>query len=212
MWTDLLTCLWSAILKNIPVQIHHDGEVLNWAYHGRKEVNVYFSSFQKSLRDSLEAPEIMMTDFAKFDRPGQLHIAYQALHEFVKQKGCLPKPRNQVCTCALPLPSPGQLHITYQALHEFVKQKGCLPKPRNQVCTCTLPLPSPGQLHIAYQALHEFVKQKGCLPKPRNQVCTCTSPSPSPRTVIHRLPRTDICPNKPSESYQRWVATPIDQT
>ena len=104
MWTDLLTFLCSAILKNISVPIHHDGEVLYWAYHGRKwvEFNVYLSSFQKSLRNSLEAPEIMMTDFAKFDRPGQLHIAYQALHEFVKQKGCLPKPRKQVRTCIPP--------------------------------------------------------------------------------------------------------------
>ena len=35
--------------------------------------------FQKSLRDSLNEPELMLTDFAKFDRPGQLHIAFQVL-------------------------------------------------------------------------------------------------------------------------------------
>ena len=32
---------------------------------------------QKSLRASLSEPELLLTDFAKFDRPGQLHIAYE---------------------------------------------------------------------------------------------------------------------------------------
>ncbi|XP_046550808.1 ubiquitin-like modifier-activating enzyme 1 isoform X2 [Haliotis rubra] len=49
----------------------------------------------KSIKASLEAPECLITDFAKFDRPGQLHIAFQALHEFFKQKGALPAPRNK---------------------------------------------------------------------------------------------------------------------
>ena len=45
----------------------------------------------------MEAPEFVMTDFAKFDRPGQLHIAFQALHSYIKKKGTLPGPRNKVC-------------------------------------------------------------------------------------------------------------------
>jgi len=49
----------------------------------------------KSLSASLEDPEHVITDFAKFERPGQLHIAYQALHAFHKQKGTLPKPKNK---------------------------------------------------------------------------------------------------------------------
>ncbi|XP_067683201.1 ubiquitin-like modifier-activating enzyme 1 [Haliotis asinina] len=49
----------------------------------------------KSIKAALEAPESLITDFAKFDRPGLLHIAFQALHEFVKQKGALPAPRNK---------------------------------------------------------------------------------------------------------------------
>jgi len=49
----------------------------------------------KSFSASLEDPEHLITDFAKFDRPGQLHIAFQALHAFHKQKGTLPKPRNK---------------------------------------------------------------------------------------------------------------------
>jgi ubiquitin-activating enzyme E1 len=46
----------------------------------------------KSLSASLAEPEFMITDFAKFDRPAQLHIAYQALHKFVDLKGSPPKP------------------------------------------------------------------------------------------------------------------------
>lgn len=37
-----------------------------------------------------------MTDFAKFERPGQLHVGFLALHEFTKQKDRLPEPRNKV--------------------------------------------------------------------------------------------------------------------
>ena len=51
---------------------------------------------QKSLRQSLEEPEHVFTDFAKFDRPGQLHIGFQALHQFKTQYGTLPRPRNAV--------------------------------------------------------------------------------------------------------------------
>lgn len=44
----------------------------------------------------MDAPEFLMTDFAKFDRPGQLHIGFQALYEFQKQKGQLPRSRCKV--------------------------------------------------------------------------------------------------------------------
>ncbi|XP_062579323.1 ubiquitin-like modifier-activating enzyme 1 isoform X1 [Saccostrea cucullata] len=47
----------------------------------------------KSIKAALDAPEFLMTDFAKFDRPGQLHIGFQALYEFQKQKGQLPRSR-----------------------------------------------------------------------------------------------------------------------
>lgn len=36
-----------------------------------------------------------MSDFAKWDRPGQLHVAYQALHQYVKEVGQLPRPYNK---------------------------------------------------------------------------------------------------------------------
>lgn len=49
----------------------------------------------KSIKEALNAPEFVMTDFAKFDRPGQLHIAFQALHEYIKRKSDLPRSRNK---------------------------------------------------------------------------------------------------------------------
>lgn len=42
----------------------------------------------------LAKPELLMSDFAKFDRPAQLHIGFQALHKFAEQKGDLPKPHS----------------------------------------------------------------------------------------------------------------------
>jgi len=49
----------------------------------------------KSLKESLAAPEFFITDFAKFDRPAQLHVGFLALHEYKKTVGILPRPRNK---------------------------------------------------------------------------------------------------------------------
>ena len=49
----------------------------------------------KSLKESLAAPEFFITDFAKFDRPSQLHVGFLALHEYKKTVGMLPRPRNK---------------------------------------------------------------------------------------------------------------------
>jgi len=49
----------------------------------------------KSLPASLEEPEHFITDFAKFDRPGQLHVAFQALHKYESKYNELPKSRNK---------------------------------------------------------------------------------------------------------------------
>ncbi|XP_038603857.1 ubiquitin-like modifier-activating enzyme 1 [Tachyglossus aculeatus] len=49
----------------------------------------------KSLSAALAAPDFVMTDFAKFSRPAQLHVAFQALHQFRKQHGRLPRPRHR---------------------------------------------------------------------------------------------------------------------
>ncbi|KAJ9576640.1 hypothetical protein L9F63_025464 [Diploptera punctata] len=49
----------------------------------------------KSLQESLNEPEFVLTDFSKFERPPQIHLAYRALHKYIEQKGELPKPWNQ---------------------------------------------------------------------------------------------------------------------
>ncbi|KAL8978055.1 MAG: hypothetical protein Q9205_006272 [Flavoplaca limonia] len=46
------------------------------------------------LSEQLPKPEILMSDFAKFDRPQQLHIGFQALHAFRDKHDHLPKPHS----------------------------------------------------------------------------------------------------------------------
>jgi len=42
----------------------------------------------------LTAPELFITDFAKFEHPATLHAGFQALSAFYEKEGRLPKPRN----------------------------------------------------------------------------------------------------------------------
>ena len=47
------------------------------------------------LSEQLKKPELLMSDFAKFDRPQQLHIGFQALHHFAEHhEGELPRPHS----------------------------------------------------------------------------------------------------------------------
>jgi hypothetical protein len=46
------------------------------------------------MRDALKDPEILPTDFAKFEQPYQHHVCYLALSEFSKSSGRFPKPYN----------------------------------------------------------------------------------------------------------------------
>lgn len=48
----------------------------------------------KSISESLKDPEFVISDFAKFDRPQQLHLGIQALHAFAQEQGRLPRPMN----------------------------------------------------------------------------------------------------------------------
>lgn len=53
---------------------------------------INFQSFSRQLQN----PELLMSDFAKFDRPQQLHVGFQALHRFAKTHGGnLPRPHNE---------------------------------------------------------------------------------------------------------------------
>ena len=47
---------------------------------------------QKKFSDSFANPDFIISDFAKFERPAQLHIAFQALDKFCTEKGQLPRP------------------------------------------------------------------------------------------------------------------------
>lgn len=70
---------------------------------------------QKPLLASLAEPEFVVTDFAKCCRPAQLHIGFQALHQFCTQHGRPPRPHNEVnewelsqepLICLFPVPVP----------------------------------------------------------------------------------------------------------
>ncbi|KAL3427419.1 ubiquitin-activating enzyme E1 [Phlyctema vagabunda] len=49
----------------------------------------------KDITTSRKDPEFLISDYAKFDRPQQLHVGFQALHAFYESQGRLPKPQNQ---------------------------------------------------------------------------------------------------------------------
>ncbi|GEQ72731.1 hypothetical protein JCM33374_g6419 [Metschnikowia sp. JCM 33374] len=50
----------------------------------------------KSLKHQLADPEYLFSDFAKFDRPPQLHLGFQALQAFrTRHQGHLPRPYNE---------------------------------------------------------------------------------------------------------------------
>ncbi|KAI9870757.1 MAG: E1 ubiquitin-activating protein, partial [Pleopsidium flavum] len=53
-----------------------------------------FIDFQP-LTEQLKKPELLISDFAKFDRPQQLHVGFQALHAFAERHaGEFPRPHN----------------------------------------------------------------------------------------------------------------------
>lgn len=49
----------------------------------------------KPISAALKSPEFLVSDYAKFDRPMQLHVGFQALHAFAEQHNRLPRPRNK---------------------------------------------------------------------------------------------------------------------
>ncbi|KAJ6648576.1 Ubiquitin-like modifier-activating enzyme 1 [Pseudolycoriella hygida] len=51
---------------------------------------IKFSSFE----ESRASPSFIYSDFGKFDRPEQIHIAFDTLHEFIERNGRTPNPWN----------------------------------------------------------------------------------------------------------------------
>ena len=49
----------------------------------------------KTISTALREPEFVDSDFAKFGRPQQLHVGFQALHAYVQSHGRLPRPMNE---------------------------------------------------------------------------------------------------------------------
>ena len=50
----------------------------------------------RSLAECLaDLGEPVLSDFAKFDRPGQLHVGFQALHRFETEKERSPMPKDE---------------------------------------------------------------------------------------------------------------------
>lgn len=54
--------------------------------------------FQKSFKDAVKESDFIMSDFAKLDRPPQLHLCFQAVYMFKQKNGKFPRPWNEVCS------------------------------------------------------------------------------------------------------------------
>jgi len=72
----------------------------------------------KSISAAIKEPEFVISDFAKFDRPQQLHIGFQALHAFRQTHSRLPRPLNEedailVLNSAKELAKAGGLEIEF---------------------------------------------------------------------------------------------------
>ncbi|CAI9181566.1 unnamed protein product [Rangifer tarandus platyrhynchus] len=55
----------------------------------------------KSLLNSLAEPDFVITDFAKYSHSAQLHIGFQALHQFCAQHGRSPRPHSEKAAAEL---------------------------------------------------------------------------------------------------------------
>ncbi|RDA85662.1 hypothetical protein CP532_4628 [Ophiocordyceps camponoti-leonardi (nom. inval.)] len=69
---------------------------------------MHFKTFTASLKE----PEFVVSDYAKFDRPQQLHVGFQALEAFQLAKGRLPKPMDE-----------GDAAVVLGAAQKFVEQE-----------------------------------------------------------------------------------------
>ncbi|KAL9916302.1 ubiquitin-like activating enzyme 1 isoform 1-T2 [Glossina fuscipes fuscipes] len=48
----------------------------------------------KSLEVAEKEPEFLISDFVKIEHPGTLHVAFKALHKYIKENGRMPRPWN----------------------------------------------------------------------------------------------------------------------
>jgi len=60
-----------------------------------KQVKVAKTLHFKPLLECLQNPEVLISDYAKFERPAQLHLAFQAFHKYQSKHEGAPKPWSQ---------------------------------------------------------------------------------------------------------------------
>ena len=53
------------------------------------------------MKDALDSPKFVNCDWSKNNRQMQLHVAFQALHEYSRRHGGVPRPRCTVCNVIL---------------------------------------------------------------------------------------------------------------
>uniref|UniRef100_A0A665UPE2 E1 ubiquitin-activating enzyme n=1 Tax=Echeneis naucrates TaxID=173247 RepID=A0A665UPE2_ECHNA len=66
--------------------------------------------------------KFQMTDFAKLERPGQLHVGFQAIHAFQKKHNHLPAPWNQVNNMTVEILCYPNLYILEQLDEALIKK------------------------------------------------------------------------------------------
>ena len=76
----------------------------------------------KSLGDSIQSPEFVVSDYAQMDRPGQLHVAWLALHRYWAGRGRI----LVVKTRALATPFPAEAGRVVQPLWRLAAKCGCI--------------------------------------------------------------------------------------
>jgi len=88
----------------------------------------------KSLRESMAEPEFVFTDWLKFDKPPQLHVAMQAVHGFTADTGAAPRPgnaedapRSSAAPPSLPEPAPTSTRSSSRSWR---------PRPPGRWCPC----------------------------------------------------------------------------
>lgn len=88
------------------------------------QVKVPVTLHFQSLVEQQAKPTYIVTDYAKFDHPEQLHLAFSALHEYIAQHGRTPRPWNVSDAQAfvqLAKAAAGELQVNEQLLSTFAK-------------------------------------------------------------------------------------------
>ena len=79
---------------------------------------------QKKFSEALADPEFVVTDFAKFDHPDQLHLLWQAVDRFHSTTGRLPSKPSELVPYAFQIKYPGlEVSLTPDSLIFLLRPK-----------------------------------------------------------------------------------------